>query len=283
MIHIRMLHMAALAPLMGVLAGCASPSMTALENAPPPTDPFARTLSNEYRDVARFEKTQMLDLKDYPYFAEKGLAAAATLATPATLAPTPTDPADWALAADQQRRLRDARHRLAATLANDADRTLPETAAIAQVSYDCWVEQQEEGYQPDDIAACRDRFNRNMARIDAVKAFPRAVFFPLDSAYLDTRAREIIARMAAKAIRLGAPRVTIQGHTDRSGAAAYNLRLSLRRADEVRALLIAAGVPPGRIAVSAAGERRLRAPTPDNVAHRDNRRVEVTFQQYETW
>lgn len=280
MIHATLLRGAALTLMTAALAGCASPTMTALETASPPDDPFARALSNEYRTVARFEKTQMHDLKDYPYFAEKGLAAATA---PMAKAPTPTDPADWSLVGMQQRRLRHARHRLVATLANDADRVLPEIAAGAQVSYDCWVEQQEEGYQTDDIAACRDRFNRTMAKIDALKAPPRAVFFPLDSANLDKRARVTLTRMAAKAMRLNAPRVTIQGHADRSGSTAHNLRLSLRRADVVRAALIAEGVPPGRIAVSAAGERRLRAPTPDNVAHPDNRRVEVTFQQYETW
>jgi OmpA-OmpF porin, OOP family len=270
--------------LMAVLAGCASPTMTALENAlettPPAADPFARALSNEYHDVARFEKSQMLDLKDYPYFAEKGLIAA-TADTATT--PLPADPRDWSLNAYDQRRLRAARHRLAAKLANGADTALPKSAAGAQVSYDCWVEQQEEGYQPDDIAACRDRFNQSMTKIDALKAPPRAVFFPLDSAWLDRQARNTVKQMAAKAIRLKAPRVTIQGHTDRTGSAAHNVRLSLRRADEVRAVLIAEGVAPERIAVSAAGESRLRTPTRDNVAHRDNRRVELTFQQYEKW
>jgi OmpA-OmpF porin, OOP family len=280
MIHVNMLRGAAFALMTASLAACASPTMTALETTPPPNDSFARALSNEYRTVARFEKTQMRDLKDYPYFAEKSLAAA-TASVIET--PTPADPADWSLASMQHRRLHNARHRLVATLANDADRVLPEIAAGAQVSYDCWVEQQEERYQVDDIAACRDRFNGAMAKIDALKAPPRAVFFPLDSATLDKRARETLARMAAKAMRLNAPRVTIQGHADRAGGAAHNLRLSLRRADKVRAALIAGGVPEGRIAVSAAGERRLRAPTPDNVAHPDNRRVEVTFQQYETW
>jgi flagellar motor protein MotB len=62
---------------------------------------------------------------------------------------------------------------------------------------------------------------------------------------------------------------------------AHNVQLSLVCADEVRAVLIVEGVVPERIAVSTAGESRSRTPARDNVAHQDNRRVELTFQQYE--
>ena len=34
----------------------------------------------------------------------------------------------------------------------------PGSAAHAQVMFDCWVEQQEENIQPEDIAACRAAF-----------------------------------------------------------------------------------------------------------------------------
>ena len=40
--------------------------MNALETAAP----SARALTNEYRDVARFEISQIPDMKDYPYFAK---------------------------------------------------------------------------------------------------------------------------------------------------------------------------------------------------------------------
>jgi OmpA-OmpF porin, OOP family len=263
------------------LAACASPTITALENAPPPANPFAHALSQEYLAFARIEKAEMFDLKDFPYFAEKGLAVATNSAQDAT--PGPVDPADWDLSTERQRRLHNARNRLASRLSNGADDDAPTLAADAQVSFDCWVEQAEEGDQPTHIAACRDQFNSAMARADAPSGPPRAVFFAHDSAALDANARKTITAMASKAIHLSAPRVTIQGHADQSGAAAHNLRLSLRRADTVRAVLIEAGFPAARIAVSAAGESRPRTATPNNAPLRENRRVELIFQPYETW
>ena len=276
-------HATAVSALILSLGACVSPAITALEMAPPASDPFARALSQEYLAFARIEKTDMLDLKDYPHFAEKGLkAATATIQNPA-----PVDLEDWSVPAAKQRRLRQARNRLAARLSNGADGTLPVTAARAQASFDCWVEQAEEGDQPVDIAACRDRFNSAMARVDAVTRLPNAVFFDLDSAALGDAARKVVATMAAKAIHLSAPRVTVQGHADQSGSTAYNLRLSLRRADVVRDALVDAGYPAARIAVSAAGESRPRATTSSRArirgVNRENRRVELVFQPYETW
>jgi outer membrane protein OmpA-like peptidoglycan-associated protein len=60
--------------------------------------------------------------------------------------------------------------------------------------------------------------------------------------------------MATKATSLEAPQATVQGHTDWTGSVAHNVRLSLARADEVRAVLVAEVVAPKRIAVSAARE-----------------------------
>ena len=116
----------------------------------------------------------MLDMKDYRYFAEKGLAGATTTA------PLPADPHEWPLNTSDQPQLRAARHRLAAKLAKGADSILPKTATGAQVNYDCWVEQQEEGGQPGDMAACGDRFNHTMAKLTPRKR-RRALCFPLGS------------------------------------------------------------------------------------------------------
>jgi len=44
--------------------------MNALETATPSANPFARALTNEYRDVACFEISQIPDMEDYPYFAK---------------------------------------------------------------------------------------------------------------------------------------------------------------------------------------------------------------------
>ena len=73
-----------------------------------------------------------------------------------------------------------------------------------------------------------------------------------------------------------APELTVAGHTDALGTDQYNDALSLRRAERVRALLIARGIAPASIVAVGRGKREPRVPTPDGVAEPRNRRVEIT-------
>ena len=72
-----------------------------------------------------------------------------------------------------------------------------------------------------------------------------------------------------------APDLIVVGHTDRVGSVADNDRLALRRAEKLRAQLIAQGFAADSITVSGRGEREPLAPTADEVAEARNRRVEI--------
>ncbi len=67
-------------------------------------------------------------------------------------------------------------------------------------------------------------------------------------------------RRASKTVRL-----TATGHADRSGPDSYNQRLSQRRAEAVREVLIREGVPAGEIEIFARGESEPLVQTPDGV------------------
>jgi outer membrane protein OmpA-like peptidoglycan-associated protein len=67
--------------------------------------------------------------------------------------------------------------------------------------------------------------------------------------------------------------VEIQGHTDGSGSAAYNLRLGLSRAEAVRLHLARAGVPLARMATISYGESAPVAPNTSANGRSQNRRV----------
>lgn len=103
------------------------------------------------------------------------------------------------------------------------------------------------------------------------------VFFDFDRADLTDRARQIIAEAAQNSSRVGATRIEVAGHADRSGSPQYNQRLSQRRADAVAAELTRLGVARSAITVQAFGESRPLVPTADGVREPQNRRVEIVL------
>ena len=101
------------------------------------------------------------------------------------------------------------------------------------------------------------------------------VFFDWDRADLTTRAKEIIGEAANASRTVQTTRIEVQGHADRSGSDAYNMRLSRRRADTVAAELVRRGVARTIITIEAFGESRPLVPTADGVREPQNRRVEI--------
>jgi hypothetical protein len=103
------------------------------------------------------------------------------------------------------------------------------------------------------------------------------VFFEWDKATLADEDRGVITQAVEEWRRTGSVRITVTGHTDTSGSAAYNLELSQRRAENVAAELIRQGVPAGEIVTVGRGEEQLLVPTADGVREPRNRRVEIEF------
>ena len=104
------------------------------------------------------------------------------------------------------------------------------------------------------------------------------VFFDWDRSNLSAQALATI-HQAADAFRAkGNARITATGHTDTSGPEAYNMALSLRRANAVKDALVRDGVPAQAITVIGMGEKGLLVPTADGVREPQNRRVEIVIQ-----
>ena len=110
-----------------------------------------------------------------------------------------------------------------------------------------------------------------------VPAGPFIVFFDWDKSDITPEAAAILDNAAAAYAQTGSAQVMLAGHADRSGSASYNVGLSQRRADAVRAYLAGRGVADGAISTSAFGEERPLVQTEDGVREPQNRRVEITF------
>jgi OmpA-OmpF porin, OOP family len=103
------------------------------------------------------------------------------------------------------------------------------------------------------------------------------VFFDWNKYNLTDRARQIIAEAAQSAKSTGTTRIDVGGHTDTTGTAAYNERLSIRRAEAVAAELVRRGVPRNEIAIAGYGATRPLVATGPNVREPQNRRVEINL------
>jgi hypothetical protein len=101
------------------------------------------------------------------------------------------------------------------------------------------------------------------------------VFFDWNKSVLTPEARKIVANAADDYKRTGSARIVATGHTDTSGSAQYNMGLSVRRADAVKAELVRLGVPAGNIVTIGKGQNDLLVPTKDGVREAQNRRVSI--------
>lgn len=101
------------------------------------------------------------------------------------------------------------------------------------------------------------------------------VTFEFNSADLTESGKAVLA--PAVSFLLNQPTVSadVAGHTDSRGADAYNKKLSLQRADSVRAYLISRGVSPGQLASVGFGESRPVDSNETEAGRARNRRVEL--------
>ena len=82
------------------------------------------------------------------------------------------------------------------------------------------------------------------------------VFFAFDRSDISTEAREILTRQADWLRRYPNVTVTIEGHCDERGTREYNLALGERRAQAVKNVLVALGIPASRITTISYGKER---------------------------
>jgi peptidoglycan-associated lipoprotein len=111
----------------------------------------------------------------------------------------------------------------------------------------------------------------------SVVSADRIVYFDFDRADIRPESQTIIESNAR--YLAGNPRIITQleGHTDERGSREYNIALGERRANAVRQVMSAMGVPSQQIRVVSYGEERPAASGPDEQSYALNRRVEIVY------
>ncbi|MDE0540000.1 MAG: OmpA family protein [Rhodospirillales bacterium] len=275
-----------------ILAACAD--LESVRNMKPDSGQFAAQLHQEYVRLAALEDAER-DWIDTTFFNER----ARMVALGTTVDPQPM--AERRIPESMSAALSAARARLVQALATSKF-LKPRAAARAQAGFDCWMQEQEENFQPKDIAACKSNFWAAIGDLEfqppvRVAAAPPApapepalpmapsvpgpfvVHFEFDSAKLTGAADQVIREAAKQAKAAKVVRALLNGHADRSGSDAYNMRLSKSRTKTVLDALTAQGMPADIMLGKSYGESLPAVNTPDGQPEAANRRVEIIFQR----
>jgi len=277
------------------LAAHTPPASAATDVPAAGTHVFEQSLASDYQALSNAESAQG-DERDAATYAARAAAASSG---------QPTAPDEIMLRGAFLKdryvaELSAAHDRLIGALAKTARNDAPAAAARAQTSFDCWLEQASEDLQPDDIAACKASFMTAMTTVESaaqpvadvappvaepppapVAAAPvddsYHVFFPFDSSKIDADAMAVLQQVKNDIASGESRRLNVSGHASSVGAQDYNMRLSQRRANAVKAALEGMGVNAGSITTEAHGEGDQLVETADGVHEPRNRQVYVTI------
>jgi len=275
-----------------VLAGCASTSsLDQLGDTTPTGSAFTQQLFKNYAFLANSFGSGGGDSDGVATIFDGGDndALAEAFATKALIAAHGSEPEpEPSMDGDSA----NARARLVRALAEGKDRFAYD-AARAQTDFDCWMLNSTVESQASAAAQCRASFDRSIAKLEndrrpvaaapipAPAAAPPAdytVYFDFDSWSLSGEQLTVLQKAIATARAGGQSRIAIVGHTDTSGSAAYNQKLSVKRANVVAETLVDMGARREAIQISGVGEADLAVQTPDGVKEPRNRRAVVTLQ-----
>ena len=240
------------------------------------------------------------DLTDADYWARKSMAASKGVVVQpeepkivAEMTPTPIargaqqeveHPTNWNIPGlgdpahtPNVQALQSSRGKLVTALDSGGRERFPTLAARSQAFYDCWVERSEANIADSRFAACNTGFVKDYTDLNVLLNPPgqRDAYFGYNSATLTAEGTSQIDNAVAF-IKDGTATLRITGKADRSGSAAYNMKLSEARVQAVKDRAVADGLDARRIVISWTGESQLPVATKDGTKEQRNRVVEIS-------
>lgn len=285
-----------------ILAGCAGDGDVIASGSP-----FSQALFRNYTDLAAQADAAPVpeSLENGGFFSDlvgvftggpdnPAAPVAEALRTKADRAAIGEEPAPEAAPADAT--AQGLRARLVRAIAQGKDR-FPDQAARAQADFDCWVMDSRAANLMSEAQACRTALNGSLLALEnagrptpprpaPVTTAPVApppptdytVYFDFDSWTLTAEDLAVLTNVINTARAGGQSRITVVGHTDTSGSAAYNQSLSVHRANVVVEALVDMGARRAAIEASGVGENDLAVQTGDDVKEAKNRRAVIGLQ-----
>lgn len=112
-------------------------------------------------------------------------------------------------------------------------------------------------------------------------ALPSGILFDVNKDEVKASARDQVGKAAEVLSKYPDTYITVEGHTDSTGGAELNQKLSERRASKVRDLLVAGGVAAPRLSVHGYGESDPVADNGTPEGRQANRRVQLEIRPNE--
>ena len=255
-------------------------------------------LAQEYKNKAEYEAEKMHDWNSTKLYSEKALLAYKGKEI------LPESINYWKLPKEKVADINKAHENLMSVY-SEAKILDPYNLAVAISSLDCWSEQQEENWQIWDIDECKEDFLKSLHFIyekitsnqniinekkiitkkesaesvtvvtkDKEKKILQIIYFDFDDASLSNVSINNLKNFI-KQHKLKINKYIIVGHTDRKGEKDYNYKLSLRRALNVKFILLNMGIDNKLITLLGKGEESPAIKTPDETPHPANRRAEI--------
>ena len=100
-------------------------------------------------------------------------------------------------------------------------------------------------------------------------------FFDFDKSVLKPEGKAKLDDLAGKVQGINLEVIIAVGHTDSVGSDAYNQKLSVRRAEAVKAYLVSKGIEKSRVYTEGKGEKQPVADNKTAAGRAQNRRVEI--------
>jgi OOP family OmpA-OmpF porin len=105
--------------------------------------------------------------------------------------------------------------------------------------------------------------------------FAADTFFDFGKATLKPEAKAKMDDLIAKTAGVNLEVIIAVGHTDNIGSDAYNQKLSVARAESVKAYLVSKGIEKNRVYTEGKGEKQPVASNSTAEGRAKNRRVEI--------
>lgn len=276
--------------LIGMVTGCVS-SVEQLRKSDLKGNTYQTLLAKQYLVFAESEADQY-DWFNSAYFAKKGLKSI----NGEEIAPEKLE--DWSLPEDMLPIMQQAREYLVSVITvPETTKDFPEQSANAQFYFDCWVEQQEENWQEEDIAKCREGFYDTLDKLFVAttntklperpvlpesirnigKQETRLAYFKIGSSALDGGAKRLISSVISRLKDAKSYDIMLNGYADNVGSEESNMKLSKSRAMAIKKALVDGGLNEKSITIFAFGDTQGRVETKKGVASKENRVVEIVL------